>query len=78
MGFKDTLSALKALLKEKLDDTNLDLITEIDKGLDNLSEEHQKTEKDLVDTKDKLIEVVKASSFKDNSEPKDKIGRAHV
>ena len=42
-----------------LTDDNLGLFTQIDKGLDSLSEEHSKVEKDLSDTKDKLIEVVK-------------------
>ena len=72
MAFKDTLASLKALLKEKLNDENLELFTEVDKGLDKLSEEHTKTEEDLVQTKDKLIEVVKNTSFKDDTEPSNK------
>lgn len=64
MDFKTTLAELKETLKKGLTDTNLDLFTQIDKGLDSLSEEHSKVEKDLSDTKDKLIEVVKKTSFK--------------
>ena len=64
MDFKTTLAELKETLKKGLTDSNLDLFTQIDKGLDSLSEEHSKVEKDLSDTKDKLIEVVKQTSFK--------------
>lgn len=64
MDFKTTLAELKETLKKGLTDENLDLFTQIDKGLDSLSEEHSKVEKDLSDTKDKLIEVVKQTSFK--------------
>ena len=70
--FKELIAQYKTLLKENLNDTNLDLITKLDKGLDELSESHNKTEDDLSTTKDKLIEVVKNTSFKDDSEPYDK------
>ena len=69
--FKELISQYKALLKESLNDSNLDLITRLDKGLDELSESHTKTEEDLSSTKDKLIEVVKNTSFRDESEPLD-------
>lgn len=74
MAFKDLISNLKAVLKEKLDDKNLELFTQIDKDLDALTSEHEKTEKELSTTKDKLIEVVKNTSFKkeEGDEPKDK------
>ena len=65
--FKELLSDLKQLLKDNLKDDNLDMITKIDKGLDGLSESHEQTEKDLSSTKDKLVEVVKSYSFKDDS-----------
>ena len=70
--FKELIAQYKTLLKENLNDSNLDLITKLDKGLDELSESHNKTEDDLSTTKDKLIEVVKNTSFKDDSEPYDK------
>lgn len=66
--FKELIANAKAFLKESLNDTNLDLITKLDKQLDDLSVEHEKTEQDLVSTKDKLIEVVKTTSFKSDSE----------
>ena len=69
--FKELISQYKTLLKENLNDSNLELITRLDKGLDELSESHNKTEEDLSSTKDKLIEVVKNTSFKDDSEPLD-------
>ena len=69
--FKESMSRLKTLLKDKLSSDNLELFTEVDKGLDELSEAHTKTEEDLSSTKDKLVEVVKNTSFKDDSEPND-------
>ena len=68
-SFKELMANLKELLKAKLNDENLELFTEVDKGLDKLSESHEKTESDLSSTKDKLIEVVKSTSFKDDREP---------
>lgn len=66
--FKELVAQYKSLLKENLNDSNIDLITKLDKGLDELSDSHKKTEEDLSSTKDKIIEMVKATSFKD-SEP---------
>lgn len=70
--FKELMSNLKGVLKDKLSADNLELFTQIDKGLDELSESHEKTESDLSSTKDKLIEVVKSTSFKDDREPNTK------
>lgn len=67
--YSEILARTKALLKESLNDTNLDLITSLDKALDELSDAHKLTEEDLSSTKDKLIEVVKNTSFKDDSTP---------
>ena len=67
MGFKEILSGLKGYLKDNLKDDNVEMITRIDKELDSLSDEHSKTEKDLSSTKDKLIDVVKNTSFKDDN-----------
>lgn len=67
-NFKELVASIKGLLKDNLNDTNLDLITKVDKGIDELSVKYEETEKDLVNTKDKLIEVVKNTSFKDDSE----------
>lgn len=70
---KELIAGLKSLLKDNLNDTNMDLFTKIDKGLDDISVAHEKTEEDLSQTKDKLIEVVKSTAFKD-SEPEDNRG----
>ncbi len=70
--FKEIMSGLKGLLKEKLNDTNLELFTEVDKQLDSLSEAHKKTEEDLSNTKDKVIEMVKSTSFKIDEEQSQK------
>lgn len=69
--FKELIANYKALLKENINDSNLDLITKLDKGLDELSASHEKTEQDLSSTKDKLIEVVKETSFKSDTAPED-------
>ena len=72
--FKKVLSGIKELLKDKLNGDNLELFTAVDKELDRLSTEHEKVEEDLSQTKDKLIEVVKNTSFKDDSIAKDTEG----
>lgn len=69
--FKELIAEYRTLLKENLNDTNLDLFTKLDKKLDQISELHNKTEEELSTTKDKLIEVVKNTSFKDDSEALD-------
>lgn len=67
--FKELMSSMKDLLREHLQTDNLELFTKLDKQLDDISVAHNKTEEDLSETKDKLIEVVKNTSFKDDSEP---------
>ena len=64
--FKELMSGVKSMLKEKLNNDNLELFTQIDTELDKLSESHEKTESDLSKTKDKLVEMVKSTSFKDS------------
>ena len=66
---KELITSLKGILKENLNESNLEFITKVDKELDNISVEHDKTEESLTQTKDKLIEVVKNTSFKSDSEP---------
>lgn len=69
MAFKENLQALKDLLKANLTAENTELITKIDKGLDTLSGDHSATEEKLSQTQDKLIEIVKGTSFKVEGEP---------
>ena len=68
--FQDAITIIKQLLKDSLNDQNLDLITKLDKEIDNLSQTHEETEKELSSVKDKLIDVVKNTSFKDETGPK--------
>ena len=68
--FQDAITLIKQILKDSLNDQNLDLITKLDKEIDNLSQTHEETEKELSSVKDKLIDVVKNTSFKDENGPK--------
>ena len=69
MAFNDTLNALKKLLKDSLTADNTELITKLDKGLDDINVEHKSTEEKLSQTQDKLLEVIKGTSFKEEGEP---------
>lgn len=65
MAFKDSKNRIIDLLKDKiLTADNTDIIAEISQELDSLSDEHEKTEKELTSVKDKLVDVVKNTSFK--------------
>ena len=65
MAFKDSKNRIIDLLKDKiLTADNKDIIAEISKELDSLSDEHDKTETELTSVKDKLVDVVKNTSFK--------------
>lgn len=72
--FKELMSNVKSILKAKLNNDNLELFTQIDTELDKLSESHEKTETDLTATKDKLVEMVKSTSFKDSKPEENKPG----
>lgn len=71
MAFKETLNALKQILKDNLTPENTELMTRIDKGLDDINVEHNTTEQKLSETQEKLLEVVKGTSFKLENEPDD-------
>lgn len=71
MAFNDVLTALKQLLKDNLTPDNTELMSRIDKGLDNIVVEHKATETKLNETQEKLLEIVKETSFKSESEPND-------
>ncbi len=65
MAFKDSMNRISNLLKDKiLTADNTDVIAELTQELDSLSDEHEKTEKELTSVKDKLVDVVKNTSFK--------------
>lgn len=69
--FNDNLNALKQLLKDNLTADNTELITKIDKGLDDILVEHKSTEDKLSQTQEKLLEIVKGTAFKLEKEPED-------
>lgn len=65
MAFKDSMNRISNLLKDKiLTADNTEIIAELTQELDSLSDEHEKTEKELTSVKDKLVDVVKNTSFK--------------
>lgn len=69
MSFNERLQALKEKLRSNLTAENTDLFTELDKDLDKLSEDHTATETKLTQAQDKIIEIVKSTSFKTEGEP---------
>ena len=67
--FNDIIGNVKQILKDNLTAENTDLITKLDKEVDNIVSAHKETEDKLSQTQDKLLEVVKETSFKSESEP---------
>ena len=67
--FNDIIDQVKQLLKDSLTAENTELITRIDKQVDNIVSAHKETEEKLSQTQDKLLEVVKETSFKSENEP---------
>ena len=73
MKFEDKIKEMRENLKNLLTQENLDQITTLDKGLDELESEHKSTQQALQDTKDSYIDYVKKTGFKgevNNGEPK--------
>lgn len=69
MNFNEIITSVKQLLKENLTAENTPLFTQIDRSLDNIVSAHKETEDKLSMTQDKLLEVVKGTSFKSETEP---------
>lgn len=69
MNFNEIITSVKQLLKENLTAENTPLFTQIDRSLDNIVSAHKETEDKLSQTQDKLLEVVKGTSFKSETEP---------
>jgi len=67
--FNDIIGKVKQILKDNLTAENTELFTQIDKEVDNIVSAHKETEEKLSETQDKLLEVVKGTSFKSESEP---------
>ena len=68
MTFKESINNLKKLLKDNLTSENTELFVKIDKSIDEITSQHEETETKLTQTQDKLLEVVKGTSFKTESE----------
>ena len=69
MNFNEIITSVKQLLKENLTAENTPLFTQIDRSIDNIVSAHKETEEKLSETQDKLLEVVKGTSFKTEPEP---------
>lgn len=67
--FSEIFSGLKEYLKSQLTAENTEIITHIDKSLDDLNEEHKSTETEMSDLKDKFLEMVKTTGFKSDIPP---------
>ena len=67
--FNEVINSLKDYLKEHLTTENTEVFTHIDKELDKAVEGHSSMEKELSEIKDKLISVVKETSFKSEKPP---------
>ena len=70
--FNEIINSCKELLKSNLTAENTDMITKIDAELDKIVSAHEETEGKLEQTQNKLLEVVKNTSFK--KEPESDIG----
>lgn len=70
MTFEEKVNEFKAFLKENLSADNVELMSTLDKKVDELVSTHKETEAKLTTTQDKLLEIVKGTSFKLEDEPK--------
>ena len=63
--FEEKYNEFKELLKGSLTGDNVDFITNLSTQLDNLKTEHEAVEKENSSLKDKIVEYVKNTTFKD-------------
>ena len=69
--FKSAYEKIKGYLGKSLTAENTDEITELGKDLDLMKESMEKEEKDHTETKNKLVDYVKSTSFKADDKPDD-------
>ena len=72
MAFNDVMVIIKNILKNNLNDKNIDVTKQIDEELDKLSGEHNKVTQELSSLKDRIIQDYKNTGFKvdpGNNEP---------
>ena len=74
MGFNEKVVEIKNYLKSNLNNDNTEFVTKLDKFVDEMAEEHKQTATKLSDTQEKLIEIVKTTSFKVEGNPNDTPG----
>lgn len=67
MSFNDVMVSIKNILKDNLNDTNIDVTKQIDAELDKLSGEHNKVTQELSSLKDRIIQDYKNTGFKADS-----------
>ena len=64
MSFNDVMVSIKNILKDNLNDSNLQLTQQLDQELDKLSGEHNKVTQELSSLKDRIIQDYKNTGFK--------------
>ena len=64
MAFNDVMVNIKNILKDNLNDKNIDVTKQIDEELDKLSGEHNKVTQELSSIKDRIIQDYKNTGFK--------------
>jgi len=76
MAFNDVMMNIKNILKDNLNDKNIDITKQIDEELDKLSGEHNKVTQELSSLKDRIIQDYKNTGFKvdpDKEEPDEEL-----
>lgn len=72
MTFKEKCQALKGSLKELLTADNTDQITKAVSEIDSMESLYEESEKEKQSLKDKMIDIVKNTSFSEKSPSSDK------
>lgn len=61
---RETKTLLKSLVNSDMSQDTLDTLTNIDKQLDSMREDHEAVLKENMEIKDKFFDMVKTTSFK--------------
>lgn len=69
--YNEITESFKDLLKQNLTADNSEVITQLSTKLDELKQEHEKLEEENSQLKDKYVEYIKATNFKET--PKDEV-----
>ena len=68
MDYKDNVNNLKDTLKSLLTDENTDIITKAVSQVDELTKIHEEDSNQITHLKDRIVDIVKNTSFKDVSQ----------